>query len=201
MAYQKMEAWSTPEGLEILRGLARRGLSDEDIAKSIGINKTTLYRWKAKSADISNALRDGKLTADLTVESALFKKATGFTVTDTKTTSFLDKETGELVEGKSEVTTKHILPDTLAIMFWLKNRRPDLWKDKVQEQGDTTETQLNTYLNKLSDVIKSSNPTGTVGNTDTNPDTNTDTNTDTDTDTNPDTKSSTSKGDADADTT
>ena len=184
MAYQKMEAWSTPEGLETLRGLARRGLSDEDIAKSIGINKTTLYRWKAKSADISNALRDGKLTADLTVESALFKKATGFTVTDTKTTSFLDKETGELVEGKSEVTTKHILPDTLAIMFWLKNRRPDLWKDKIVEANDTTETQLNTYLNKLSDVIKSSNPTTIVGNNDA------------DSDTNPDTK-----GDADADTT
>lgn len=190
MAYQKMEAWSTPEGLETLRGLARRGLSDEDIAKSIGINKTTLYRWKAKSADISNALRDGKLVADLAVESALFKKATGFTVTDTKTTSFLDKETGELTEGKSEVTTKHILPDTLAIMFWLKNRRPDLWKDKVQEQGDTTETQLNTYLTKLSDVIKSSNPTETVGNVDT------DTNPDTDSDT-----KSNDKGDADADTT
>lgn len=184
MAYQKMDAWTTPKGLDILRGLARRGLSDEDIAKSIGINKTTLYRWKAKSADISNALKEGKLVADLAVESALFKKAIGFTVTDTKTTSFLDKETGELTEGKSEVTTKHVLPDTLAIMFWLKNRRPDLWKDKIVEQGDTTETQLNTYLTKLSDVIKSSNPITTVGNTDTNPDTNTDT-----------------KGDADADTT
>lgn len=171
MAYQKMEAWETPKGLDILRGLARRGLSDEDIAKSIGINKTTLYRWKAKSADISNALRDGKLVADLTVESALFKKAIGFTVTDTKTISFLDKETGELVEGKTEVTTKHVLPDTLAIMFWLKNRRPDLWKDKVVEANDTTETQLNTYLNKLSDVIKSSNPIITVGNADADTDT------------------------------
>ena len=192
MAYQKMEAWETPKGLDILRGLARRGLSDEDIAKSIGINKATLYRWKAKSAVISDTLKDGKLVADLTVESALFKKATGFTVTDTKTTSFLDKETGELVEGKSEVTTKHVLPDTLAIMFWLKNRRPDLWKDKIVEQGDTTETQLNTYLTKLSDVIKSSNPIATVGNTDTDTDTNTDTNTDTKSD---------DKGDADADTT
>ena len=184
MAYQKMEAWETPKGLDILRGLARRGLSDEDIAKSIGINKATLYRWKAKSAVISDTLKEGKLVADLAVESALFKKATGFTVTDTKTTSFLDKETGELVEGKAEVTTKHVLPDTLAIMFWLKNRRPDLWKDKVTEQSDTAETQLNTYLNKLSDALKSSNPIATVGNTDTNTDTKSD-----------------DKGDADADTT
>ena len=184
MAYQKMEAWETPKGLDILRGLARRGLSDEDIAKSIGINKATLYRWKAKSAVISDTLKEGKLVADLAVESALFKKATGFTVTDTKTTSFLDKETGELVEGKSEVTTKHVLPDTLAIMFWLKNRRPDLWKDKVTEQSDATETQLNTYLNRLSDALKSSNPTTTVGNTDTNTDT-----------------KSNDKGDAYADTT
>lgn len=186
----KADAWTTPEGLEILRGLARRGLSDEDIAKSIGISRSTLYAWKNKYNAISDALKDGKLVADLAVESALFKKAIGFTVTDTKTISFLDKETGELTEGKSEVTTKHILPDTLAIMFWLKNRRPDLWKDKVVEQGDTTETQLNTYLSKLSDVIKSSNPTNQVGNDDV--DTNTDTNTDT---------KSNDTGDADADTT
>lgn len=184
----KADAWTTPEGLEILRGLARRGLSDEDIAKSIGISRSTLYAWKNKYDAISDALKEGKLVADLAVESALFKKATGFTVTDTKTTSFLDKETGELTEGKSEVTTKHILPDTLAIMFWLKNRRPDLWKDKIVEENDTAETQLNTYLTKLSDVIKSSNPITTVGNPDT------------DTDTNPDTKSD-DKGDADADTT
>lgn len=188
----KADAWTTSEGLEILRGLARRGLSDEDIAKSIGISRSTLYAWKNKYDAISDALKDGKLVADLAVESALFKKATGFTVTDTKTISFLDKETGELTEGKSEVTTKHVLPDTLAIMFWLKNRRPDLWKDKIVEENDTTETQLNTYLTKLSDVIKSSNPITTVGNTDTNPDTDTDTNPDTNTDT---------KGDADADTT
>lgn len=198
MAWNKAEAWTTPEGLETLRGLARRGLSDEDIAKAINVNRSTIYAWKKSYPEISNALKEGKLVADLAVESALFKKATGFTVTDTKTTSFLDKETGELVEGKAEVTTKHVLPDTLAIMFWLKNRRPDLWKDKVQEQGDTTETQLNTYLTKLSDVIKSSNPITTVGNIDT--DTNPDTNPNTNPDTNPDTKSN-DKGDADADTT
>lgn len=185
---KKIDAWLTPDGLETLRGLARRGLSDEDIAKSIGINRTTIYDWKKKYPTFANALRDGKLVADLAVESALFKKATGFTVTDTKTTSFLDKETGELVEGKTEVTTKHVLPDTLAIMFWLKNRCPDLWKDKIVEENDTTETQLNTYLTKLSNALKTSNPTNKVGNTDTNPDTN------------PDTKSN-DKGDADADTT
>lgn len=200
MAWNKAEAWTAPEGLETLRGLARRGLSDEDIAKAINVDRSTIYAWKKTYPAISDALRDGKLAADLAVESALFKKATGFTVTDTKTTSFLDKETGELVEGKSEVTTKHVLPDTLAIMFWLKNRCPDLWKDKVTEQSDTAETQLNTYLNKLSDALKTSNPTNQVGNTDTNidtnPDTNVDTNPDTNTDTNPDTK-----GDADADTT
>ena len=188
MAWNKAEAWTTPEGLETLRGLARRGLSDEDIAKAINVNRSTIYAWKKSYPEISNALKEGKLVADLAVESALFKKATGFTVTDTKTTSFLDKETGELTEGKSEVTTKHVLPDTLAIMFWLKNRRPDLWKDKVTEQSDATETQLNTYLNRLSDALKSSNPTNQVGNIDTNTDTNTDTKSD-------------DKGDADADTT
>lgn len=196
MAWNKAEAWTTPEGLETLRGLARRGLSDEDIAKAINVNRSTIYAWKKSYPEISNALKEGKLVADLAVESALFKKAIGFTVTDTKTTSFLDKETGELVEGKSEVTTKHVLPDTLAIMFWLKNRCPDLWKDKVTEQSDTAETQLNTYLNKLSDALKTSNPTNQV----VNPDTDVDTNPDTNTDTNTDAKSDT-KGDADADTT
>lgn len=184
MAYQKMEAWETPKGLDILRELARRGASDEDIAKSIGVAKATLYRWKAKSDAIRDALQDGKLVADLEVEAVLFKKATGFTVTDTKTICFLDKDTGEMVPGKMETTVKHVLPDTNAIIFWLKNRCPDLWKDKIVEENDTTETQLNTYLTKLSNALKTSNPTNQVGNTDTNTDT-----------------KSNDKGDADADTT
>lgn len=184
MAYQKMEAWETPKGLDILRELARRGASDEDIAKSIGVAKATLYRWKTKSDAIRDALQDGKLVADLEVEAVLFKKATGFTVTDTKTICFLDKDTGEMVPGKMETTVKHVLPDTNAIIFWLKNRCPDLWKDKIVEENDATETQLNTYLNRLSDALKTSNPTNQVGNLDTNTDT-----------------KSNDKGDADAGTT
>lgn len=75
MAWNKAEAGTTPEGLETLRGLARRGLSDEDIAKAINVNRSTIYAWKKTYPEISNALKEGELVADLAVESALFKKS------------------------------------------------------------------------------------------------------------------------------
>ena len=31
---------------------------------------------------------------------------------------------------------KHVAPDTTAQIFWLKNRKPNTWKDKVETDED-----------------------------------------------------------------
>ena len=101
MAKGKYEYWLTPEGLLKLEGWARDGLTDEQIAKNIGITATTLYEWKNRFPEISDALKKGKEVVDYQVENALLNKALG--------------------------------GDTTAQIFWLKNRRPDKWRDKPAE--------------------------------------------------------------------
>lgn len=78
MAKGKYEYWLTPEGLLKLEGWARDGLTDEQIAENMGINKATLYRWKEKYCDICDTLKRGKEVVDLQVENALLNSKAGW---------------------------------------------------------------------------------------------------------------------------
>ena len=162
----KYEEWLTAEGLLKLEAYARDGLTDEDIAEKIGINRTTLYDWKKKYSDISDALKRGKEVVDVQVENALLKRALGYSYNEDKyigadmdeveyeeklhaymnAYKFEHPEASEsdlrrarelfpknrmiLVERK----VKEVAPDTTAQIFWLKNRKPEAWRDKVQQE-------------------------------------------------------------------
>lgn len=77
----KVAEWITPESLTLIEGWARSGLTDEQVASNMGINRATLYRWKKQNSDLCNALKKGREVADFEVENALFKAATGGNVT------------------------------------------------------------------------------------------------------------------------
>lgn len=127
MAKGKYEYWLSPDGLLKLEAWARDGLIDEQIAENIGINPATLYDWKKKYPEISEALKKGKEVVDIEVENALLKRALGYEYTETKTEEYI-------VEGvpvkRVTKTVKEVVPDTTAQIFWLKNRRPEQWRDK-----------------------------------------------------------------------
>lgn len=123
MAKGKYEYWLTPDGLLRLEAYARDGLTDEQIAHNMGINPATLYEWKKKYHEISEALKKGKEVVDIQVENALLKRALGYSYKETKTEETADGD-------KVTVTIKEVIPDTTAQIFWLKNRRPDRWRDK-----------------------------------------------------------------------
>lgn len=128
MAKGKYEFWLREENLEILGGWARSGLSDEQIACNMGIRRSTLADWKKKYPDISDTLKKGKDFADTQVENALFKRALGYSYTETK-----EVEKDGIVT-QTVKTKKKVLPDVGAAVFWLKNRRPDIWRDKPKEE-------------------------------------------------------------------
>ena len=130
----KYEYWLTPEGLLLLEGWARDGLTDEQISENVGIVPSTLYRWKNEYEEISEALKKGKEVVDYQVENALLRNA---------------------IKG-----------DTTAQIFWLKNRRPDKWRDKrdlehsgginVQNQYDNmTEEELMELAKKYEKINSS----------------------------------------------
>ncbi|MFR3548166.1 transposase [Blautia sp.] len=133
----KYEYWLTPEGLLLLEGWARDGLIDEQIAENMGIVPSTLYRWKNEHEEISEALKKGKEVVDRQVENALLKRALGYSYEEVTKEICENPETGNLEMKITKKVKKEVVPDTTAQIFWLKNRRPDKWRDKrdVEHSG------------------------------------------------------------------
>jgi hypothetical protein len=124
VAKGKYEEWLTEEGLLRLEGWARDGLTDEQIAHNMGIGYSTLQTWKGKYQDIQDSLKKGKEVIDRMVENALLKSALGY--------EYL--EDGMTKDGDVVPLRKVQHPNTTALIFWLKNRKPAEWRDKQVTQ-------------------------------------------------------------------
>jgi transposase-like protein len=142
MAKGKYEYWISPDGLLLLEAWARDGLTDEQIASKIGINRDTLYDWKKRFADISDALKKGKEVVDILVENALYKKTLGYKETirkpiKCKKVEYADgKRISEIEEVIYATEEVYIPADTTAQIFWLKNRKPAEWREKQEIKVD-----------------------------------------------------------------
>lgn len=164
MAKGKYLEWITVEGLALLSGWARDGLTDEQIAHNIGISRSTLNEWKKKYSDISDTLKRGKEVVDRQVENAMIKNAMGYDYEEVTygTVVMSSDEHANIVDAEVDVfnqqnpkatskerlrfiasiprtkevvikrVTKHKAPETLAQIFWLKNRKPGQWRDKQE---------------------------------------------------------------------
>ena len=144
MAKSKVEKWLTPEGLTLLGGWARDGLTEEEIAKKMKVSRSTLNNWKNKYLDILDTLKKNKQIIDYEVEQALLKKCFGYNQKvlkniKVKTTEY-DPDTGRKLLEKEEIVEVydeiHIPADTTAEIVWLKNRMPDKWRDKPVKVDD-----------------------------------------------------------------
>lgn len=119
MARQRWQEWAeNEENLSVLAAWARAGQTDEDIAKAIGISRSTLSEWKKKHEPIRKALSTGKDFANRLVENSLFKMSLGFHVTvkkvfKVKTVEFGPdgKRKGEKEELQTAEETEYIKPD------------------------------------------------------------------------------------------
>lgn len=137
----KFEYWLTVEGLTLLEGWARDGLTDGQIAHNAGIARSTLYQWKARFPVISDALKKGKEVADYEVENALYKRAVGYRYTEVTRELRRDPDTGDLELVVTKRVDKEAPPDVTAQIYWLKNRRPDKWRDRpAADSGNEEET-------------------------------------------------------------
>ena len=149
LAKGKYQKWLEPDGLLLLEGWAREGLTDEQIAHNMGVAYSTFREWLDKFPALSAALKKGKAPVDLEVENALLKRALGFTYTEVATE---DSDDGG---HKVKRTVKYVLPDTTAQIFWLKNRRPDRWREKQQiEVGSDTMDRVKEILGGVESVIE-----------------------------------------------
>ena len=164
MAKGKYKKWLEPDNLTKLEGWARDGLKDTQIADNMGINVSTLYTWKNRYSEISEALKKGKEVVDYEIENSLISTMKKHTVTTTqykmvKKDDFkLKAEREEFMNiykfdhpeaSKNEIliatakgvevyekipiirTVTEVDPNISAMIFWLKARRPDVFRDQT----------------------------------------------------------------------
>lgn len=148
MARGKHERWRTEEGKTLLSSWAKDGLTDEQIAKKIGISRSTLAEWKKRYPDISDTLKKSKEVADAVVEDSLYKRAVGYRYDEVTYERVKNAKTGEFEKVETKRVTKEVQPDVAAQIFWLKNRRPDKWKDRI----DAAVTMEDQKTDMLSDI-------------------------------------------------
>jgi len=102
--------------LKLLKYMAMSGLTDAQMAKELGIVRATLSNWKVNFPEVKEALEDWKAVADNKVERSLYERATGYSYKD-----------------------KHYPADPTSMIFWLKNRKSEEWRDKRDIGSDPNE--------------------------------------------------------------
>lgn len=107
------------------------------LAASLNIGRTTLYLYLQKDKDFLNAVQAGLDMADELVAISMFRRAIGYSHPEEKI--FYDSERGKAVRVK---TIKHYPPSEQAGTFWLKNRQPDKWREKVEPDDADTDKPI-----------------------------------------------------------
>ena len=151
----KYADWIGPDGLLQIEGWAREGLVERQICQNIGISERTFSTWKERFPAITSALKRGKAPVDFKVENALLKSALGHKETVRKAIKVKTEKQkvgeGKIVEEHIEYVDEEIYipPQVVAQIFWLKNRRPDKWKDKVEQTVITEVEDLTPLVEML----------------------------------------------------
>lgn len=145
----KSDAWLKPDNLLRIEGWARDGLTDQQIAHNMGITQDTLIKWKRKFPQINESLKFTKEVVDREVENALYKNACGYEYEEETWERKRDPETGlyEMVQTKR--VKKIVPPNTTAQIFWLKNRKPDVWRDKREIESTEAIDRLDMILGEM----------------------------------------------------
>jgi len=105
------------------------GATDKEIADFFYIRESTLNNWKKKYPEFMESMRGGKDDADANVAKSLYESAIGFKI---KKDVLIKVKIGK---GKEKVEVHSVEdqepPDYRSISFWLRNRQPDKFREKV----------------------------------------------------------------------
>ena len=115
---------------EQARKLCLLGYTDKQLADFFSIAVSTLNLWKEKYPLFMESLKAGKEFADMEVTASLYQRAIGYSHTETK-----------VFNNQGEILTHDVNriypPDPMAIKYWLNNRQPERWREKVESaSGD-----------------------------------------------------------------
>lgn len=113
----------------LIRLSAEKGATDVELAAALGVSTRTIQYWKADHPDFLRALEDGREACNDFVEASLFQRAVGYSQPITK--AFYNAKLDKVVEHRM---IERFPPDVAACIIWLKNRRPESWRDKMHHE-------------------------------------------------------------------
>ena len=121
----------SPRLAVVARKCCERGMTDIEVADILGIGLATLYRWKLEYPGFSRVFKLGKAEADDRVERSLYSRAVGY--------DYMAEKPSMTRHGQKTMQYRaHIPPDTAAAVWYLKNRRPDRWRDAHRHEHVAT---------------------------------------------------------------
>lgn len=131
-----------PEYSEQAYNYCLLGATDKHLADFFGVHESTINNWKKEYTEFLESIKRGKEQADVEIAQSLFKKAKGFHQKVLKAFKVRNTINGEGSTESIEIAEDELYfpPDTTAIIFWLKNRQPELWRDKQEIEGNINTT-------------------------------------------------------------
>lgn len=137
--------------LEQVKKLVLKNFTDKELADFFEVSEVTLNAWKKKRPEFLKSLKDWKAEADKEVEKSLYLRAKGYQHEE-------DKIFCEMGKVTIVPTIKHYPPDPTACIFWLKNRQPEQWRDKVELDHGLTEGLLEKFAtSSVNDLLTKAN--------------------------------------------
>jgi hypothetical protein len=128
---------------EIARRMCAQGATRADLADRFGVTINTIGAWQFEHQEFSASCKQGRKAADDRVEQSFYERAVGYTYDSEK----LFVIEGEVIRAPIK---EHVPPDPRAAEFWLRNRRPDQWKDAKQLETRMAEDDpFLTYLKSI----------------------------------------------------
>ncbi|HGM6831972.1 TPA: terminase [Serratia marcescens] len=132
---------------EQARKLCLLGYTDAELASFFEVSEATINNWKLEHPEFLESIKKGKAVADGEVASTLFNRAMGYTAKE--------KREEKTADGFKEVDAeKHVPGDVTAMIFWLKNRQKDKWREK-QDVNHTSDDGSMTPKAPVYNVVKS----------------------------------------------
>lgn len=119
------------EYIDQARVLCEEGMTDKELAKFFGVNKSTLYDWQFIVPEFAAAMKLGKESANDRMERRAYEVAMGYSTTITETIKVRLPNGGEALQT---IEKEVVIPPNPDMLRWmLKNRRPDQWRDKTEQ--------------------------------------------------------------------
>lgn len=128
-----------PEYAEQARKLCLLGATDAELGDFFDVSEVTINAWKKQHPAFLKSLKAGKAKADALIAHSLYHRALGYKHDAVKIIAVARGNNGGS-EIEEVPYVEHYPPDTTAAIFWLKNRRPDVWRDKTQTEFSADES-------------------------------------------------------------